>query len=419
MRKILSRFEGDKAIWAYVLLLALFSFMPVFSASTNLAYVVGNGSVTGILTKHMMHICVGIIIIFLTHRIAFRHIKVFAPIAWIPVFVLLVVTAFQGSSIGGADASRWMQIPVVGMSFQPSSIGWITLLAFIAWYLYRFADEAYKMMGSPYWVWLPVIMILLPIFPSNLSTAAIIFAMVVMMLYVGGYPKKYLFKVGGIAMLIGVLFYLSIKAYPEAMPSRFNTWTARIERFGNNDEEVDRYQIDHAKIAFAQGNILGLGPGKSVQKNFLPQSSSDFIYAIIGEEFGYLGASIVLLFYVLLFFRFLIVSKNAPDLFSKYLAVGFGFSIIFQAIINMGVAVEIFPTTGQPLPLVSSGGTSIWMTCFSIGIILNISRKEQEIKRQLKEKEEKEQRFKQILEEQEQNEYADLEDNPTNAVLNK
>lgn len=419
MRKILSRFEGDKAIWAYVVLLALFSFMPVFSASTNLAYVVGNGSVTGILTKHMMHICVGIIIIFLTHRIAFKHIKVFAPIAWIPVVALLVITAFQGSTIGGADANRWMQIPIVGMSFQPSSIGWITLLAFIAWYLYRFADEDYKMLGSPYWVWLPVMLVLLPIFPSNLSTAAIIFVMVVMMLYVGGYPKKYLFKVGGIAMLIGVLFYLSIKAYPEAMPSRFNTWTARIERFGNNDEDVDRYQIDNAKIAFAQGNILGLGPGKSIQKNFLPQSSSDFIYAIIGEEFGYVGASMVLLFYVLLFFRFLIVSKNAPDLFSKYLAVGLGFSIIFQAIINMGVAVEIFPTTGQPLPLISSGGTAIWMTCFSIGLILNISRKEQEIKKQLKEKEEKELRFKQILEEQEQNEYTDLEDNPMNAVLNK
>ncbi len=178
-----------------------------------------------------------------------------------------------------------------------------------------------------------------------------------------------------------------------------------------------------AKIAIAQGQMFGVGPGKSVQKNFLPQSSSDFIYAIIVEEFGFLGGISILIVYILLLFRFLVVSNKAPNLFGKYLAFGLGFSIIFQAFINMGVAVEIFPTTGQPLPLVSSGGTSIWMTCVSLGIILSISRKEEQVKEQLANQEKKQEEFKRILEEQQTEEDLknenDSDDNPIYAVLNK
>ena len=421
MRKLLSRFEGDKAIWAYVILLALFSFMPVFSASSNLVHVVGTGSIIGLLMKHFFHILVGIVIVFVFHRIPFDRLKYLAPIAWIPVVGLLALTAAQGMMIGGANASRWLNIPGINLSFQPSSIGWISLMAYLSWFLWKFSDEEYSFKKSLAWVWMPVGAIILPIFPSNFSTAAIILASVCMLLFIGKYPLKYLARVLGAGLVIGVMSFFAAKAFPDYAPSRLSTWVARIDRFGSDDKDIDRYQIENAKIAIAQGEIFGVGPGKSIQKNFLPQSSSDFIYAIIVEEFGFIGGFLILGVYVLLLFRFLVVSNKAPNLFGKYLVIGLGFSIVFQAIINMGVAVEIFPTTGQPLPLVSSGGTSIWMTCLSLGIILSVSRKEDEIKRQMADNAAKQEAFRKLLEEQElQNkEEQDFEDNPMNAVLNK
>lgn len=422
MRKLLSRFEGDKAIWAYVILLALFSFMPVFSASSNLVHVVGTGSVVGLLMKHFFHILVGIVIVYVFHRMPFDRLKYLAPIVWIPVVGLLFFTAAQGMMIGGANASRWLNIPGINLSFQPSSIGWISLMAYLSWFLWKFSDEEYTFNKSLLWVWLPVTLIIGPIFPSNFSTAAIIFASVCMLLFIGKYPLKYLAKVLGFGMIMGVMAFFATKAFPDVAPSRLNTWVARIDRFGSEDKDVDRYQIENAKIAIAQGEIFGVGPGKSVQKNFLPQSSSDFIYAIIVEEFGFIGGMLILGVYVLLLFRFLVVSNKAPNLFGKYLVIGLGFSIVFQAMINMGVAVEIFPTTGQPLPLVSSGGTSIWMTCLSLGIILSVSRKEEEIKKQMFENAAKQEAFKRLLEEQELADKKEREfegENPMNAVLNK
>lgn len=420
MRKLLSRFQGDKAIWAYVILLALFSFMPVFSASTNLVHVVGTGSIIGLLFKHFAHIFVGVIIIFVIHRIPFDRLKYIAPIAWIPVSLLLFITALQGMMIGGANASRWIKIPLINISFQPSSLGWIALIAYISWFLWRFADEKYTFGWSLLWLGVPTACIIAPILPSNLSTAAIIIFTIALLLFVGKYPIKYMAKIIAAGAIMVVFAIGMFKAFPDMAPSRYKTWEARFSRFGSDDKDEDRYQIDNAKIAIAQGQMFGLGPGKSVQKNFLPQSSSDFIYAIIVEEFGFLGGIAILLVYILLLFRFLVVSNKAPNLFGKYLAFGLGFSIIFQAFINMGVAVEIFPTTGQPLPLVSSGGTSIWMTCVSLGIILSISRKEEHVKQQLADQQRKQDDFKRILEEQQfETENEDLEDNPMHAVLNK
>lgn len=420
MRKLLSQFQGDKAIWAYVVLLALFSFMPVFSASTNLVHVVGTGSIVGLLFKHFGHIFVGIVIIFFVHRFPFDRLKFIAPIAWIPVAALLYITAAQGMMIGGANASRWLKIPLLNISFQPSSLGWIALIAYVSWFLWRFADEKYTFKWSLLWLGGPIIAVVIPILPSNLSTAVIILFTLGLLMYVGRYPMKYMAKIIAIAAITIALAIGMFKAFPDTAPSRYKTWEARFARFGSTDKEEDRYQIDNAKIAIAQGQMLGVGPGKSVQKNFLPQSSSDFIYAIIVEEFGFLGGIAILLVYILLLFRFLVVSNKAPNLFGKYLAFGLGFSIIFQAFINMGVAVEIFPTTGQPLPLVSSGGTSIWMTCVSLGIILSISRKEDQVKQQLADRERKQEEFKQLLEEQELATDGETEeDNPMRAVLNK
>ena len=204
--------------------------------------------------------------------------------------------------------------------------------------------------------------------------------MIMMLSFLGGYPLKYLCLIAGSGILIFIFFIMTVKAFPGLFPNRVDTWTSRIESFLGDGNSKEDYQIEKAKIAIASGYINGLGPGKSIQKNFLPQSSSDFIFAIIIEEYGLFGGLLLLFLYLLLLFRIVIVSQKADTIFGKLLTVGVGLPIIFQALVNMGVAVELFPVTGQTLPLISSGGTSIWVTCLAIGIILSVSAKREEIK---------------------------------------
>jgi cell division protein FtsW len=196
------------------------------------------------------------------------------------------------------------------------------------------------------------------------------------------------------------MFVLVAKSFPDAMPNRVDTWMSRVDSFFDDTPNEDDYQIEKAKIAVASGKIYGLGPGKSVQKNFLPQSSSDFIFAIIVEEYGLVGALGIIGLYLLLFIRFIINAQKASSLFGKLLIIGLGFPIIFQAFINMGVAVELLPVTGQPLPLISSGGTSIWMTCIAIGIILSVTKKEEEVALDLEEKRKRDEALQQIIDAQ-------------------
>jgi cell division protein FtsW len=205
--------------------------------------------------------------------------------------------------------------------------------------------------------------------------------MIMMLAFIGGYPIKYLLIIIGTGLLALTMFILVAKAFPDAMPNRVDTWISRIENFANGEDTEADYQIEKAKIAIATG-ISPLGPGKSVQKNFLPQSSSDFIFAIIIEEYGLFGGIFLLVMYSWLLFRIVIVSQKSDSIFGKLLVLGVGLPIVFQALINMAVAVELFPVTGQTLPLISSGGTSIWMTCLAIGIILSVSAKREEIKEQ-------------------------------------
>ena len=225
-------------------------------------------------------------------------------------------------------------------------------------------------------------MILVLILPANFSTTAIVFTMIMMLAFIGGYPIKHLLIIVGIGLAALTMFILVAKAFPEAMPNRIDTWMSRIENFSNSEDTEADYQIEKAKIAIASGGIKGVGPGKSVQKNFLPQSSSDFIFAIIIEEYGLIGGLFLLVLYSWLLFRIVIVSQKSDSVFGKLLVLGVGLPIVFQALINMAVAVELFPVTGQTLPLISSGGTSIWMTCLAIGIILSVSAKREELKGQ-------------------------------------
>ena len=380
MQTLFNNIKGDRLIWAIVALLGIFSFLPVYSAASNLAYITGNGSTSAFFVKHFMHLFLGFAIMYGIHKIPYRYFRGLSMVMIPIVLVLLVITMTQGTVIEGANASRWIQIPLVGMSFQTSTLASVVLMVYVARYMSKIKDKQITFKESVLPLWMPVFVILALILPANFSTAAIMFLMVVILVFLGGYPLRYLAVIIGTGIIALVMFILLAKAFPEAMPNRVDTWMSRFESFSDSEDTEADYQIEKAKIAIASGGIQGLGPGKSIQKNFLPQSSSDFIFAIIIEEYGLIGGFLLMILYMWLLFRIVIVAQKADTIFGKLLVLGVGLPIVFQALINMAVAVELFPVTGQTLPLISSGGTSIWMTCLAIGIILCVSAKRQEIK---------------------------------------
>lgn len=375
IREILQNLEGDKTIWAVVALLGLFSFLPVYSASSNLVYVVGNGTTMGHLLKHGLLLLLGFGIIYGVHRIPAHYFKGLSIIALPGVIVLLVYTLAQGTTIDGANASRWIRLPFVGITFQTSNLAAVVLMIYTARYLSKIKDRQIRFSESIIPLWVPVFLVVVLILPANFSTAAILFAMVLILCFLGGFPLRYLMGmvVAGVASL--ALFVLLAKAMPGVFPNRVDTWISRVENFWDRTDSEGDYQIEKAKIAIASGGLVGNGAGKSVMKHFLPQSSSDFIYAIIIEEYGLVGGFLLMFFYLLLLFRIVVVANANESVFGQLLVMGVGLPIVFQALINMGVAVELFPVTGQTLPLISSGGTSIWMTCLAIGVVLSASRK--------------------------------------------
>ena len=401
MKTLISNLKGDKGIWSFVALLAFFSFMPVFSASSNLAFMNnGTGNTLSYLVKHAVHIGVGFFMIYRLHKMPYHYFRAISKIMLPVVWLLLGYTMFKGTVIGGANASRWIQVPFVGITFQTSTLASIVLMIYVARYLSKKRETPVTFKNSMWELWTPVGITLGLILPSNFSTAALIFSMVILLVFIGKYPLKYI----GTVILMGIVafsfFILVVKAFPDAFHNRVDTWMSRIESFTTDKPDEDDYQIEKAKIAIASGGIYGVGPGKSVQKNFLPQSSSDFIFAIIVEEYGLIGGLGVLLLYLLLFFRFIVAAHKCNSMFGKLLVVGLGFPIIFQALINMGVAVELLPVTGQTLPLISSGGSSIWMTSIAIGIILSVTKKEEEIAIELVEKEQREIALQKLIDKQ-------------------
>ncbi len=380
MQTLFKNIKGDRLIWAIVALLAILSFLPVYSAASNLAYRGGNGNTFAFFVKHFMHLFLGFAIMYGVHKIPYRYFRGLSLVMIPIVLVLLGITMLQGTTIEGANASRWIQIPIVGMSFQTSTLASVVLMVYVARYMSKIKDKAIGFKESILPLWMPVFFILVLILPANFSTAAIMFLMVIMLVFLGGYPIRYLAVIIGSGVLVLVLFILTAKAFPDAMPNRVDTWMSRFENFADAEDTQADYQIEKAKIAIASGGIQGVGPGKSIQKNFLPQSSSDFIFAIIIEEYGLLGGFTIMILYMWLLFRIVIAAQKSDTIFGKLLVLGVGLPIVFQALINMAVAVELFPVTGQTLPLISSGGTSIWMTCLAIGIILSVSAKREEIK---------------------------------------
>ena len=372
---MLESLKGDKVLWGILALLAVFSFLPIFSSSTNLVYVVGKGTPWGYFFKHFIILSIGFLMMFSIHKIPFKYFKGISILMLPIVILLLIYTSSQGTIISGANASRWVKIPIVGISFQTSALASIVLMVYSARYLSNIKTKKPYLKNSILQFWLPVFVVVLLILPSNLSTAILLFSMVLMLAFLASYPLKYLISIIILGFASLFIFISLAKTFPEIFPNRIDTWINRIENYKTGESADGNYQLSRAKTAIVSGKLLGLGAGKSRMKNFLPQSSSDFIYAIIVEEFGLIGGVALILLYLLLLFRIILISYRTKSSFGKLTVIGLGIPVITQAFLNIGVALQLLPVTGQNLPMISSGGTSAWVTCIAMGIILSVSSK--------------------------------------------
>lgn len=371
--------QGDKYLWAFIAILAVFSFLPVYSASSNLVYTVGSGSVVSHMGKHAAFLLVGLFIIVAIQRVDYKYFGGIALIGLPFVVVLLIVTLIQGSTIQGANASRWLTLPGTKLSIQTSTFASMFLMIYIARYLTKIRNKEVRFSDTILPLFLPMFLIIGLIFPANGSTAAILFAMCILLLFIGGFPFRIIFGILLIGILAAGSFIYVAKYHSDLLPeSRAQTWESRIKSFlgeeGEGDNTMKNYQVKHAKAAINRGGVNGVGPGKSVFKQSLPQSSSDFIFAIIVEEYGIVGATVLIFVFLLILFRSALIATKIHTFFGTLVVFAVGLPVIFQAFINMGVAVNLFPVTGQPLPMISLGGTSMWVTCIAFGIILSVSR---------------------------------------------
>ena len=372
---MLESLKGDKVLWGILTLLAVFSFLPIFSSSTNLVYVVGKGTPWGYFFKHFIILSIGFLLMFSIHKIPFKYFKGISILMLPIVILLLIYTSSQGTIISGANASRWVKIPIVGISFQTSALASIVLMVYSARYLSNIKTKKPYLKNSILQFWLPVFVVVLLILPSNLSTAILLFSMVLMLAFLASYPLKHLISIIILGFASLFIFISLAKTFPEIFPNRIDTWINRIENYKSGESADGNYQLSRAKTAIVSGKLLGVGAGKSRMKNFLPQSSSDFIYAIIVEEFGLIGGVALILLYLLLLFRIILISYRTKSSFGKLTVIGLGIPVITQAFLNIGVALQLLPVTGQNLPMISSGGTSAWVTCIAMGIILSVSSK--------------------------------------------
>ncbi len=371
---LIGSLKGDKIIWIVVLSLSIFSFLPVYSASSNF----GVNLIFSSVFKHVAIIFIGIIIMYATHLINYKYLRGLSLIILPLAILLLFITALQGNEIDGANASRWISIPLINISFQPSSIASIFLLIYISNYISKNQDKKINFSNSFIKLWLPILLVVMLVLPSNFSTAFMIFSLCLILIFIGQYPIKNILLIVLSIVILATSFVGLSKKYPEMLPNRVDTWSNRIENFINPSIDNDaNYQINRAKAAIATGSLFGVGAGKSSMKYILPQSTSDFIFSIITEEYGLFISIIILLLYIILLFRIVIIAYKAKNSFGQLVSLAVGLPIVFQALINMGVAVQLFPVTGQPLPLISTGGTSIWTTFFAFGVLLSVSRNNQ------------------------------------------
>lgn len=372
MKHLLTRTKGDKVIWAVVLVLSFISLLAVYSSTGSLAYRMEKNS-SYYLAKQVMVLGLGLLIIYWVHRINYARFAKVAVVLYLLSLPLLVYTLFFGTSLN--EGSRWIRLPVIHLTFQTSDLAKLALFMFIARVL-SMKQEVIKDLRKGFVpVLLPMFFTCALIAPANLSTALMLGATCSIVFYIGRVQVKHIMLLGLIGLIgLSVLFTVSkLTGFGRAA-----TWEQRIKDFasgGKKDEKKeDVYQVQQAKIAIANGGFTGRGPGRSMQKNFLPHPYSDFIFAIIIEEYGLIGGAIVMMLYLLFLWRSILIFKRCPFAFGAFLAVGLSITLVFQAMLNMAVNVHLVPVTGLTLPMVSMGGSSIWFTSIAIGIILSVSK---------------------------------------------
>ncbi len=370
MNELLRKVQGDKVLWMVTLLLSILSVLAVYSAISTLAYK-AEGNSLKFLFKHTAMLVVGFGVMFVVHKIRFKYFsKASAILFWLAAGLLLL-TLVVGPDIN--SARRWLRIPFIGLTFQSSDLAKIVLVTFTARQLNQYRTQLHDFRAGVWPVLWPILVICGLILPADFSTAAMLGAVCFLMLFIGGVPLRHLARLAGMGIAgIAVLFVFG-KAAPSVFP-RFETWTSRIESFLEPGGEGD-YQTNYAQVAIYNGGLLPKGPGTGLSRNYLPHPYSDMIFAFIIEEYGtLLGGCGVMLLYLILLYRSIRIAIRTPRHFGGLLALGISFLLVTQAFINMAVAVRLFPTTGQPLPLLSMGGTSIIFTCLAIAMIISVSR---------------------------------------------
>jgi cell division protein FtsW len=370
------KIKGDRVIWFIVVMLSIISLLTVYSSTGTLAYKYHGGNTMYYMIKHSVILVLGLLLMYFASKLKYTYYSRIFQVALYIAVPLLIITLFLGENIN--EATRVLKVPFIGLTFQTSDLAKITLIVYLAREVSIRQNNIKSFKSAFIPLMLPVLAVVLAILPANFSTAAIVLVISLVILFVGRVSLLHLagFVISGFVLL--ALFISLAMIMPEGKRGRVDTWIKRAETFFNPEKKQVPYQVEQAKIAIASGGLTGKGPGNSTQRNFLPHPYSDFIYAIIIEEYGLLGGAFVVVLYLILFFRAIRIALKSPTIFGSIMVIGMGFSLVFQAMINMGVAVNLLPVTGQPLPLVSMGGTSLWFSSLAIGIILSVSRENEE-----------------------------------------
>jgi cell division protein FtsW len=385
-----SRTRGDKVIWTTVVLLAVVSLLVVYSSTGLLAYKMYKGNTEIYLFKQFAFIMVGVMVIYFAHQVNYTIYSKVAKILFLVSIPLLIYTLFFGVKLN--EGSRWIRLPIINMTFQTSDLAKLSLFMYLSRLLSKKQDVIKDFKKGFLPVIAPVAVVCVLIAPANLSTALLIGATSLMLLFIGRVKARHLLLTICFAMIPVVILVMAavirhkaddgVVEKPKAegkgrLTVRVGTWVSRVEAFmygGKEDNDDNNYQVNQAKIAIAKGGILGLGPGNSQQRNFLPHPYSDFIYAIIIEEYGLIGGAFIVFIYLIFLLRSIRIFRRCPFAFGAFLALGLSFTLVIQALANMAVNVNLFPVTGVTLPLVSMGGSSFLFTCLAIGIILSVAR---------------------------------------------
>ena len=365
-----SHLKGDRTIWMVALVLGVVSLLAVYSASSWMGWR-HDGGTFRILIKHGMMLLAGGGIMYAASKLRYTVYSKLSQVLLGATIALLLLTLFIGSNVNGA--SRWLAVPGLGVTFQTSDLARVVILVYLARVLGRHREEEWTFKEVLLKLVLPVGAICGLILPANFSTAALLFGTCMILMFIGEVPLRHLFSLLGIAVAAFAVLLVLSKATPELLP-RLQTWESRLTTHGGDDRDAN-YQVNNAKIAIVHGGFLPNGPGTGTSRNFMPHPESDMIYAFIIEEYGsILGGLGLLLLYLILLFRAMRIANRCEKRFGALVAVALALSLVLQALVNMAVAVNLVPVTGQPLPLVSMGGTSMWFTCLSLGIMLSVSR---------------------------------------------